>query len=152
MIYILLFSMFLTGPEEQLLQLINQQRSAFSLPRLTINPELQKVAMLHAIDFVERVKTGSGHTWSDGCVDTECTKRKPMLLSGYKSFAYEIAHYHYPGPERETCTPECALKGWNSSPPHYNIIVNNETWKDYHWKSVGIAIYKGYACVWFGQE
>ena len=152
MIYILFLTFFLNGPQDEMLRLINQERAAFLLPPVAINNELNKVAMQHAVDFVENVKTGSGHTWSDGCMETECTKRKPQELTNYKAFAYEIAHYHFPEPANEMCTPECALKGWNSSPPHYNIIVNNESWRDYKWKSVGIAIYKGYACVWFGQE
>lgn len=140
------------SPEVRLLDMINRQRTAFSLPAVQMNDELNKVAMLHAVDFVEKVKTGSGHTWSDGCVETDCVKRKPMELTRYGSFAYEISHYHELYPASEKCDPACALAGWNSSPPHYNIIMNNDTWQRFQWKSVGIAIYKGYACVWFGQQ
>jgi hypothetical protein len=31
-------------------------------------------------------------------------------------------------------------------------MINRGIWSKVHWKAVGVGIYQGYACVWFGEE
>lgn len=133
-----------------LLALINSYRAEYSLPPVSLDSSLNRVALAHAVDFVEKVKTGNGHMWSDGCWGVCATER--AMVYGYPEPAAEIAHYHYPDPSIWTCTPECAFNDWKKSKHHNDAILNKCAGCENMWRSVGIAIYKGFACVWFGEK
>jgi len=32
------------------------------------------------------------------------------------------------------------------------VITNFKEWENYHWNAMGVAIYKGFAVAWFGEE
>ena len=41
---------------------------------------------------------------------------------------------------------------WKGSSAHNAVIVNQGIWHDSNWQAIGVGMYKGYACVWFGNE
>jgi len=133
-----------------LLTLINSYRAEYKLPPVTLDSSLNAVAKAHAIDFVNNVKTGNGHMWSDGCTG-QCATKKSFVY-GYPKEAAEIAHYHYPNPEKLSCDPICCFNDWVKSPSHNDVILEQGLASRFDWKSVGIFIYKGFACVWFGDQ
>jgi exopolysaccharide biosynthesis protein len=49
-------------------------------------------------------------------------------------------------------TATTALKSWKGSASHNAVIINSGMWKKSDWKAIGIGMYNGYACVWFGEE
>jgi hypothetical protein len=49
-------------------------------------------------------------------------------------------------------TPKGALNGWKTSSAHNAVIINEGKWGAAHWQAIGVGMYKGYACVWFGRE
>lgn len=132
-----------------LLTLINSYRADHGLNKVTLDSTLSVVAKAHAVDFVEKVKTGNGHLWSDGSIGQAAASKS--IEFGYPAAAAEIAHYHYPNPATLSCDPKCCFQDWLKSPTHNDVLLNLNAAKNFHWKSVGIAIYKGYACAWFGE-
>lgn len=132
-----------------LLTLINSYRVEHKLPRLKLDSALNRTAMAHAIDFVNNVKTGNGHLWSDGSSGQKACEK--AIEFGYRVPAAEIAHYHYPDPNKLSCNPLCCFNDWKKSQSHNDVILNYGVSSTYEWKNVGIAIYRGFACVWFGE-
>jgi len=131
-----------------LLTLINSYRADYKLPPLRLDSSLNKVAMAHAKDFCDNVKEGNGHLWSDGSIGQKACEKS--LEYGYPVAAAEIAHYHYPDPGKLSCDPKCCFMDWVRSPDHSDVILERNSASTYDWKACGIAIYKGFACVWFG--
>jgi uncharacterized protein YkwD len=43
------------------------------------------------------------------------------------------------------------LEGWKKSPGHNPLLVNTGIWSKVKWKAIGVAIYKDYGLVWFGE-
>jgi hypothetical protein len=71
---------------------------------------------------------------------------KPKEIAGYASPGYEIAYY-----TSGTANAEEGLRGWQKSPAHNPLIVNEGIWKKIQWKAIGIGFYKQYGIVWFGD-
>ncbi len=132
-----------------LLTIINSYRMDHKLPVLRLDSALNVTAKAHAIDFCTKVKDGNGHTWSDGSTGQRACDK--AVEYGYPIPAAEIAHYHYPDPYTKSCTPVCAFKDWIASPEHDDVILEKGEAQDFHWRACGIYIYKGFACVWFGE-
>lgn len=151
--------------ELELYNLIMKYRASKSLPAIPASPSLTLVAQTHARDLHDnRPDTGkcNPHSWSDkGPWSAVCyTKdhasvagvwQKPAELTAYKGTGYEIAYrvWGYPGIR---VNPLKALKGWQSSIGHNNMIINKEKWATLTWQAIGVGIYMGYAVVWFGEE
>ena len=132
-----------------LLTLINSYRVEHKLPMLRLDTALNKTAKAHAIDFCTNVKDGNGHLWSDGSIGQKACEKS--VAYGYAKPAAEIAHYHYPDPYALRCTPICAFTDWIKSPDHDDVMLEKGEAAAFKWKSCGIYIYKGFACVWFGN-
>lgn len=153
----------LTSEEYRLYNLIMEYRKQNGLPSIPISKSLSTVAHLHVQDLVNYYVPSSicnPHSWSNNgnwtsCCYTadhaqaKCIWNKPRELTSYKGDGFEIA---FGGAEGYVATPEDALKSWQGSFHHNQVIINAGQWKDYQWKSIGIGIYKGYAVVWFGKE
>lgn len=71
---------------------------------------------------------------------------KPKEIAHYESPGYEIAYYSSKG-----ATAEEGLSGWQKSPSHNPLIINDGMWQKAQWKGIGIGIYKEYGIVWFGE-
>ncbi|MBD2554645.1 CAP domain-containing protein [Limnothrix sp. FACHB-708] len=145
--------------EEKLYRLITEYRAQNGLPAIPLSKGLTLVANRHVIDLAENVKTVT-HAWSDAAYDGGNSSTWPSMWrapqrfnTGYPGNGYEIAF----GPrDASTSTSianaESALKGWQGSPGHNNVILNRDVWTKRPWNAMGIGIYKGYAVVWFGEE
>jgi len=163
-------SICLTLDENKLYNLIMEYRKKKRLPPITLSRSLTYVAKAHAMDLhINRPfksKRCNMHSWSKNdiwtscCytsnhVQADCMWYKPRELTNYQSEGYEIA-FGYGNRddylEHGEITPENALKGWKQSTGHNNTIVNKSQWKKIEWQAIGIAIYKDFALVWFGEE
>jgi len=78
---------------------------------------------------------------------------KPAEMTTYSGNGYEIS-CGSSDPEYSSfvMTAEYALKSWQESTGHNNVILNKEAWTTRPWNAIGIGIYGGFACVWFGEE
>lgn len=157
----------LTENEMRLYKLIMEYRKEKGLPSIPLSTSLSFVAQTHARDIIKNKPNNDNcnmHSWSSNgnwssCCYTrdhkqaECMWKKPMELTNYKGYGYEISFSVYTSADATyTATAEEALRGWKSSQGHNQVIINESIWKDSPWKSIGIGIYQGYACVWFGRE
>jgi uncharacterized protein YkwD len=149
-----------TSEENELYELIMDYRARKGLDRIEKSKSLHQVAKMHCEDL-EKYGADEGrcnlHSWSkngnwDSCCYTDdhkkasCMWDKPREMTSYTGNGYEIAHWHSSG-----ATPKSAFEGWKESTGHDKVMLNKGVWKD-EWKAIGVGIYKGYACVWFGNE
>jgi len=156
----------LSTEEQKLYDLIMQYRKEMGLPSIPLSQSLTIVAQTHAKDLVNNHPDQgacNAHSWSDKgnwipmCYTSDHAQAKkmwskPAELTSYKGKGYEIVTYVYGKPTPIMMTAVLALKSWRGSPSHNAVIVNSGMWKSNSWNAIGIAIYKGYACVWFGEE
>lgn len=151
----------LQSDPRSLVQLVNDYRIEMGLAPVRPSPALDLVARRH-VDDLERNAPATGvcnlHSWSDrgpwaGCCYTadqaqaECMLEKPREITRgvYESDGYEIAY------SNSTVTPSAALNGFKSSPPHLEVILNQDDWQRVEWHAVGAAVSAHYAVVWFGE-
>ena len=71
---------------------------------------------------------------------------KPREIAGYAGSGYEIAYYSSGGASAKE-----GLDGWKVSPGHNPLLINSGIWKSLQWRAMGVAIYKEYGLVWFGD-
>ncbi len=159
-------SIEITTDEMNLYELIMQYRKENNLSRIPLSPSLTYVAQTHAkdaYDHYSEIPSGCNmHSWSaygpwEKCDyypdhrNAECMWSKPGELTPYKGNGYEIIHYRYP-PTAGVCTPKSSLMAWQNSAKHNEVILNRGIWSDAEWEAIGVGMYKGVACVWFGHE
>jgi uncharacterized protein YkwD len=155
----------LNEAEREVFRLVNEYRIQQHLPPVKFSPSLSYVAWWHVRDLAENLPASERcnlHSWSDkgpwtSCCYTEdhqkasCMWSKPRELTNYKADGYEIAYWTnatlYPNEFAEK-----AVRGWKRSPHHNEVMVNLGIWQTADWKAMGVACYKGYAVVWFGEE
>ncbi len=151
--------------EAELFRLINEYRKQKGLAPVPLSRNLTYVAKLHAQDLAENHPYGKRcnlHSWSDQgiwspCCYTEdhaeaaCMWNKPSEVSNYPGYGYEIAYWTNE-PLSQVNFAKKALAGWKRSLPHNIVMVNQGAWHKKRWNAMGVGIYKGYACVWFGEE
>lgn len=150
------------SPEEfELFERINAHREWIGLEHIQISKSLSFVARQHAKDFMENINQYGAcnlHSWSDNgpwlpvCYTSDHKNAhlmwsKPKELTNYLENGYEISAMT----SEAKISPSRALELWKSSEGHEDVILNRKVWKDIDWNAVGIGIYKGYACVWFGE-
>lgn len=152
----------LTSEEEVLYSMIMRYRKENNLPAIPISSKLTQVAKAHALDLVTNYKFDPAnkcnpHSWSEkgnwtSCCYTSdhkvasCMWEKPKEITGYQGSGYEIAYYSSAGANAKE-----GLAGWKVSPGHNPLLVNEGIWKEMQWKAIGVAIYKEYGIVWFGD-
>lgn len=156
----------LTEDEQALYELVMAYRAEYGLPRIPVSPSLTYVAHVHAQDvyyhYSEFPAGCNNHSWSSHGTWTRCDYygdhrnaegmwSKPRELTSYPGNGYEIIHYFCP-PTSGICTPEGALKSWQSSPGHNAVVINQSIWEKHPWAAIGIGMYKGVACIWFGEQ
>ena len=155
-----------TQNEIELYKLIMAYRAEHGLPAIPMSVSLTAVAQTHARDvFMYYFEIPEGcnlHSWSAHGRWQKCDYypdhrnaagmwSKPKELTIYPGYGYEISNAFTP-PTSGVCTPEGSLESWKNSPGHNAVIINQDIWTDYHWNAIGIGMYMGSACVWFGQE
>ncbi|MFD0999832.1 CAP domain-containing protein [Ohtaekwangia kribbensis] len=153
----------LSTEEMKLYRLIMEYRKTKGLPSIPLSAKLSQVANVHAHDLADNYKFDpdnkcNPHSWSKkgswtACCYTSDHKRaqcmwdKPKEIAGYSGFGYEIAYYSTAG-----ATAQEGLDGWKVSPGHNPLIVNLDIWSKVKWNAIGVALYKEYGLVWFGEE
>lgn len=149
--------------EKKLFNMINAYRKSKRLTPIPFSSKLTRVAQAHVRDLeanynYEAQSECNPHSWSDkgawsGCCYTsdhqqaQCMWDKPREIAAYTGYGYEIAYFSSAGASAAE-----GLAGWKKSPGHNPLLVNSGTWKDVHWKAVGVAIYGKYGVVWFGEQ
>jgi uncharacterized protein YkwD len=147
------------NPEEQkLYDLFSAYRKQKGLPVIPLSPALTQVAQLHVYDLhtnqpvTERCNL---HSWSNKgkwtpCCYTgnnasaECMWRKPLEIAGYTGSGFEIAAY------ATNMSAVVALRGWQESSGHNEVMINKGSWSHLKWNAVGVGIMGDYAVIWFG--
>jgi len=161
-----LWSQTLTIEEQKLYDLIMQYRKELGLPMIPLSPALTIVAQTHAKDLaINRPDKGNcnAHSWSNkgnwlpmcytsNHAQAKLMYSKPSELTNYKGKGYEIVTMIYGTRPDLVMTATTALKSWKGSASHNAVIINSGMWKKSDWKAIGIGMYNGYACVWFGEE
>lgn len=159
----------LSAREAHLARLINQYRRDNGLGAIPVSRTLTRVARLHVRDLHQyqpqnatdsRGLPGNLNSWSDRgnwtsviyTADHQYAAgmwNKPREISNqvYLGDGFEIAF----GAQGHQATPESALAAWIDSPGHQAIIMESGDWQDKHWPAMGVAVYEGYAVVWFGD-
>ncbi|EGO65002.1 CAP domain-containing protein [Acetonema longum] len=159
----------LSAQEAHLARLINQYRRDNGLGAIPVSRTLTRVARLHVRDLDQyqpqnatdsRGLPGNLHSWSDKgnwtsviyTADHQYAAamwNKPREISNqiYLGNGFEIAF----GTQGHQATPESALAAWLDSPGHKAVIMESGDWQDKHWPAMGVAVYGGYAVVWFGD-
>jgi uncharacterized protein YkwD len=152
----------LSAEEQKLYKMIMVYRKSKKLDPIPLSAKMTKVAQTHARDLSHNytfdVKNRCNpHSWSKkgkwtACCYTNdhkeasCMWNKPKELTGYAGNGYEIAYYSSGGANAQE-----GLDGWKLSPGHNPLLINSGIWADMKWQAIGIAIYKEYGLVWFGD-
>jgi hypothetical protein len=156
--------------EQKLYNLIMEYRKKNKLPVIPLSRSLTYVAQQHCKDLQNNKpdldSKCNAHSWSakgkwSACCYTSdhkkaaCMWDKPKELTSYTDTGFEIAagssKPEYGG-GTFVMTAEEALKLWQGSVHHNDVIMNKEMWKDYKWNAIGIGIYKSFSVVWFGAS
>jgi uncharacterized protein YkwD len=144
--------------EQKLYELITEYRAKYKLPQIPLSKSLTLVANRHVRDLQENIGHLT-HGWSDAPYDKEDPDTYPNMWkapqrfnTGYPSNGYEIAQGGSEGYAGYRATAESSLEGWQGSPKHNAVILNEGKWSDSAWLAMGIGIYEGYAVVWFGKD
>ena len=155
------------GAEEQkLYTIIMEYRKKNKLPVIPLSKSLTYVAQQHCIDLDKNkpdTNACNAHSWSDKGKWTPCCYTpdhkqaermwsKPKELTSYTDYGFEIAAGSSDMSDSYRITAELALKCWQGSTGHNNVILNKDIWKDRSWNAVGVAVYKGYSVIWFGSS
>jgi hypothetical protein len=147
--------------EFKLYTLINDYRVSLTLSPVPLSRSLSFVARQHAIDLSTHnpdTNTCNFHSWSDKgnwapcCFEKEvkdksCMINKPGEITSYPGYAYETVYW-----ENKAANAEKAFNQWKETIAARALMTNFKEWENYHWNALGVAIYKGFAIAWFGEE
>lgn len=152
----------LSAEEKTLYDLITAYRASKGLSVIPLSAKLTMVAQAHARDLSANYtfdpdNSCNPHSWSakgawSSCCYTNdhkqarCMWDKPKEIAGYDSPGYEIAYYSSKGASASE-----GLAGWQKSPGHNPLIINEGIWAKATWRGIGIGFYKEYGVVWFGE-
>ena len=164
--YVTSFSQNLSTEEKKLYDMIMAYRLEKGLPKIPLSKSMTLVAQTHVKDLVNNKPDLNGcnaHSWSSNGNWTACCYTpdhaqakhmwdKPRELTSYKGNGYEIAVGSNGCCSNFVMTADYALNSWKKSSGHNMVIINESVWKKRPWNAIGIAIYKGFAVVWFGEE
>lgn len=152
----------LSADEATLAQLVNDYRQANNLEPIPVTVSLSMVAQWHVWDLEVNDPTGGQcnlHSWSDGDLWTPVCytadhanasgmwdKPREITSNAYGGNGFEIAYW-----SSGTATPAGTLSGWQGSPGHNDVILNNGIWDSRNpWPAMGVGMRGGYAVIWFG--
>ena len=139
---------------------MNAYRASKGLAPVVASSSLCIVSELHIADLATNKPHGvSGcnlHSWSNKgswshcCYTSDhnqasCMWKKPLELSSYPGYGYEIA-------AAGINSPSGAVGLWKTSKGHDAVMINEGIWKSIGWNAVGAAIGKGFAVIWFGEQ
>ncbi|WP_333820440.1 CAP domain-containing protein [Ohtaekwangia sp.] len=155
-------SICLSQEEMKLYDLIMEYRKSKGLEPISLSSKLTKVAQVHARDLTDNYTFDpdnkcNPHSWSKkgkwtSCCYTsdhkqsQCMWDKPKEIADYPSQGFEIAYWSSSG-----ATAQEGLAGWKVSSGHNPLLINSGIWSKVKWKAIGVALYKEYGLVWFGE-
>jgi uncharacterized protein YkwD len=157
----------LSAEEAELARLVNAYRNENGLSDVPVSKSLSHVAQAHVIDLHEH-EPDSGtdsrgmecnlHSWSDqGDWSAVCYTDDHEYAEGMWDKPREITDNAYTGNGYENAhgtsgqaTASGALSGWQNSPPHNAVILEQDGWSD--WQAMGVGVYEHHAVLWFGHE
>jgi hypothetical protein len=153
----------LSKEEKLLYSMIMEYRKSKGLPPIPVSAKLTKVAKAHATDLATNYEFDPDNkcnphswskkgNWSPCCYTSDhkeaaCMWEKPKEIAGYDGSGYEIAYFGSAG-----ATAKEGLDGWKLSPGHNPLLINSGIWAKAKWQAIGIAIYKEWGLVWFGEK
>ncbi|MEI7895595.1 MAG: CAP domain-containing protein [bacterium] len=146
--------------EMKLYNMINEYRRQNNLAPVPLSKSLSHVAALHVKDlFLHHPDQGACnfHSWSNKgswtpfCYPKDENKKssvwdKPRELTKYPSKAYEIVYW-----ENNPLVTDTIFMVWQTEEYFNNFLLNAGKWQGKTWNAIGIAVYKNYACAWFGE-
>ncbi|ETX26487.1 hypothetical protein RISW2_23955, partial [Roseivivax isoporae LMG 25204] len=159
----------LSAEELALYHLLMDYRAAEGLPAIPLSAGLTVTAGRHALDTAYNIQEpglelpegANLHSWSDAPYFADHSQPEVMwqapqrLGTSYPGNGYEITAVGY-------SDIAAALEGWQGSPSHDPVIVNEGVWERVSWGAVGIGVeipetpfgqYGGRVYhVWFGVE
>jgi len=127
------------GYVNQIVSLINTERTQAGMAALIVNPQLAAAAQGHSVDMV--CNNFLGHTGSDGSYINDRLSRAGYPLTGGFSEIIAIG------------TPQDAMGQWRADQPHWDMVLNQGSTEI----GVGYAYsatsdYGGYVTVDFGSQ
>jgi len=146
--------------EMKLYNLIDDLRKEYDFNKIAISKSLMYVAQQHAKDLYDNRPHEKGgcnlNSWSDAgtwtaCCFTEdfqqvkCMNNKPQELTDYTAIGWELAFDNYQNPQQ-------TIDAWIKNGVYKEILINKGGFDKNVWAAIGIAVYKGYAVVWFGED
>jgi hypothetical protein len=143
-----------TKEEMALYEELMTYRASKNLPRIPLSPSLSKVARLHSDEVLRSGLSNPTHDWKSCQLggNPSCMWLKPKELAGFNGYGYEIS-WGSPG---DTWTTADVLETWKKSSAHNSVIVEQGTWADFRWGSVGVSFVSSSngsnANVWFAKE
>lgn len=144
----------ITKEELALYNALMAYRKSKGLPQIALSKSLTRVAKAHSDEVLSKKLPNPTHDWS-GCKlseDYNCMWQKPKTMANFSGFGFEIS---WGGTGTKWATTD-VLASWKSSPAHNAVIVEEGTWTDYNWQSVGVSFVKEHgnanANVWFAAE
>jgi hypothetical protein len=150
----------LTDEEVKLYNMVNEYREAIALPGIPVSKSLSWVARRHAMDLDMNkpdTNTCNFHSWSNKgfwtacCYEKEskdktCMTEKPKEITGYMEPAYEIVYW-----ENKSANASRAFNQWRETSAARSLMTNFKAWESFEWNALGVAVYKGFAILWFGE-
>ncbi len=150
----------LNAHEVHLYRLINEYRLAAGLEIIPLSKSLSYVAHVHVRDLYQYrpdLQSCNLHSWSDKgawtpcCYSkdpnrTNCMWNKPRELTGYMGNGQELILW-----ENMQATPLSAFDQWRNFDLTNDMLLSRGRWIQKEWKAMGVALYEGYASVWFGE-
>jgi|AntRauTorckE6833_2_1112554.scaffolds.fasta_scaffold00259_8 hypothetical protein len=148
----------LNEDEVALANLVNQLRKQNDREIVSLSASLSYVADVHVKDlYLHHNPLGQCNllSWSDKgrwtacCIEgsnLECMHDKPFELTQYKSKGYELIFY-----QNTQVTSGLAFNAWKESAQAQKLILQQGRYSDKQWQAMGVAIFDGYASIWFGE-
>lgn len=146
--------------EAQLFGRINEARIEKGLSPLLLSKSLSFVAETHVKDlYINRPESAfcNMHSWSDKgnwspfCYPKDQSRRKsvwdkPKEITYYPGQAFELIYW-----TNQVAFPDEIMDTWLATQSSASILLNYGKYAKNTWKTVGVAIYKGFASAWFGE-
>ncbi|MGM0565497.1 MAG: SPOR domain-containing protein [Bacteroidota bacterium] len=138
---------------------LNQFRKQNDLNVLPVSTALSYVADVHVKDLYlhydpfgdcNLLSWSDSGRWQECCVSGEdyvCMHSKPDELTQYKGKGYELVYY-----QNTQVTSGLAFNGWKENASAKSMILQQGKYEDKKWQVIGVALFDGYASVWFGEE
>lgn len=149
----------LNQEENALVQQINAYRRQYRLNSLSVSSDLTVVANRHLLDLQENANryNRQGKDWQFGWSNCpfdgnqpqsfNCMWQAPQRLNtGYQGNAYEIICR-----KMGSMSADQAFNCWQNQPDNRDFILNQGQWRNFNWKSIGVALNQDYAILWLGE-